>query len=280
MAESHPPKRTRLGEEERRALGAVLEGSPEQALAGCLDLAGWQGAGSGALPVRTGLTPAEVRGALDALEGAECIVAGGRAFGAAVRDEARRRILAAVDRAHADDPLLTVIPLAAARSALPSWAPAELADAVIELVTEEGALELADGGVRRPGHRARLTREQEDVTHELLRTFAEGGLGPPLLDEFPESLRERRDFWPLVRRLEQEGMVRQVSDGLFIVTPELAAAEERIRSALKGRSGLGPADFREVLPVTRKHLIPLLNYFDGRGVTLRTGDGREVPADR
>jgi len=46
---------------------------------------------------------------------------------------------------------------------------------------------------------------------------------------------------------------------------------------LGGREGLGPADFRDVLPVSRKHLIPILNYFDGAGVTLRDADGRSVP---
>ena len=29
-------------------------------------------------------------------------------------------------------------------------------------------------------------------------------------------------------------------------------------------------------PVTRKHLIPILSYFDRTGLTLRKGDGREV----
>ncbi len=52
---------------------------------------------------------------------------------------------------------------------------------------------------------------------------------------------------------------------------------ERIRESLGGRSDLGPAAFRDALPVTRKHLIPLLNYFDGLGVTLRRGEGRDVP---
>jgi len=45
---------------------------------------------------------------------------------------------------------------------------------------------------------------------------------------------------------------------------------------LGGREGLGPADFREVLPVTRKHLLPILVYLDTRGVTQRLDDGRRV----
>ena len=43
-----------------------------------------------------------------------------------------------------------------------------------------------------------------------------------------------------------------------------------------GRDGLSPADFREVVPVTRKHLMPLLAFLDGAGITTRTGDLRAV----
>ena len=36
--------------------------------------------------------------------------------------------------------------------------------------------------------------------------------------------------------------------------------------------------FKDVLPVSRKRLLPLLAYFDGLGTTLRRGEGRDVPA--
>jgi hypothetical protein len=68
-----------------------------------------------------------------------------------------------------------------------------------------------------------------------------------------------------------------VADGLFLGSQELDAAAARIRTALSGQTNLGPAAFREVLPVTRKRLLPLLNYLDGLGTTLRRGEGRDVP---
>jgi hypothetical protein len=72
-------------------------------------------------------------------------------------------------------------------------------------------------------------------------------------------------------------VVRQVADGLYVPSDELEGAASRIREALGGRTRLGPADFRDVLPVTRKHLIPLLNFFDGEGTTVRGDGGRDVP---
>ena len=50
-----------------------------------------------------------------------------------------------------------------------------------------------------------------------------------------------------------------------------------VRQRLGGRSALGPADFRDVVDVSRKHLIPLLEYLDVAGVTVRQGEGRAVP---
>ena len=58
----------------------------------------------------------------------------------------------------------------------------------------------------------------------------------------------------------------------------LDAAVDQVTVQLAGRKGLGPADFREIIPVTRKHLMPLLAHLDTRGVTVRRGDGREVPS--
>ncbi|HET9948540.1 MAG TPA: SelB C-terminal domain-containing protein, partial [Longimicrobiales bacterium] len=82
---------------------------------------------------------------------------------------------------------------------------------------------------------------------------------------------------PLLMRLEALGRVRQVAPGLFLDAGALERAAERIAAMLGGRTGLGPADFKEALPVTRKRLLPLLAYFDGLGATVRRGDGRDVP---
>jgi hypothetical protein len=68
-------------------------------------------------------------------------------------------------------------------------------------------------------------------------------------------------------------------DGDYRILAEvLEGAVGGIRGELGGRTGLGPSDFREVLPVTRKHLLPILLYTDKAGVTVRRVDGtRDVP---
>ncbi|MCY4574417.1 MAG: SelB C-terminal domain-containing protein, partial [Gemmatimonadetes bacterium] len=60
----------------------------------------------------------------------------------------------------------------------------------------------------------------------------------------------------------------------WVAAEELNRAAARVVEELGGREGLGPADFREVLPVTRKHLIPLLGHLNAQGVTHRADGAR------
>ena len=177
-----------------------------------------------------------------------------------------------------DDPLRPAVPMALVRSAFPEWAHVDAPDAAIAALVADGGLEAAEGGVRTPGFEVTMSTDQERAAAELMAALGGGGLAAPMLDELPDGLRGRQDLKALVRWLESADRIRSVADGLWIPTAELDTAAERIRAELAGRTGLGPADFREVLPVTRRHLIPLLNYFDGVGTTRRGPDGaRDVP---
>ena len=135
---------------------------------------------------------------------------------------------------------------------------------------------MADGGVRLPGHVVTLTRDQEAAANEVRALLAAAGLAPPFVDEFPASLKGRGDLWSLLKFLEAEGVVSPVADGYYVSTTELDKGIAAVREMLGGQAELGPSAFRDALPVTRKHLIPLLNHLDGLGVTLRSDGGRSV----
>jgi len=51
-----------------------------------------------------------------------------------------------------------------------------------------------------------------------------------------------------------------------------------LRSGLVPGRKYTPAELKELLGVTRKYLIPFLEYCDRAGVTERFGDGRQVRA--
>jgi len=277
VAEPLSPKRRRVDEGEGHALEALLADDPFQRLLGTLTLGGWGGVPVDSLPQVSGLPPAAISGALARLDAEGGLACRGTAFAPGVVAQARARMLEALDRGHTSDPLRPSIPLERLREALPAWASGALGEGTMAALARDGELELAEGGARRPGFRAVPTADQEAACHALRDTFEAAGLAAPFLEELPESLRARPDLPGLLRLLEGDGSLRSVGGGLLVSAKALDAAARAVAENLAGRSGLGPADFREVLPVSRKHLLPLLAHFDGIGVTVRRGALRDVP---
>ena len=277
VAEPAPPKRNGLDEPTRALLERILEGSPAESLGAHLELQAWRGGTLSALPVHVGLPPGVVEAATAEVERAGALRTPQGLFGPAIRSAGEGRILGAVAEGHVADSLRPAVPLAVVRSALPRWAAPELADALVSSLIAGGRLAAVDGGVSLPDHRPTPSADQEAASTRLAALLAEAGLAAPEVSELPEELRSRPDLWSLLRRLEAAGTVRQVADGLYVDSAAIEGAASRIRELLGGRQNLGPADFREAIPVSRKRLLPLLNFFDGRGTTLRRGEGRDVP---
>jgi hypothetical protein len=130
--------------------------------------------------------------------------------------------------------------------------------------------------VAEPDFEPSFSPAQRVLLEDLAERYRGAGLAPPTLDELPEEARADPAFLALVRRLEEEGRLIQLEPGLLVDARALEEGIARTVEALGGATGLGPADFREVLPVTRRHLLPILRYLDRTGVTRNTGDVRAV----
>ena len=58
---------------------------------------------------------------------------------------------------------------------------------------------------------------------------------------------------------------------------QLAAIRGRLEAALRAEQRLSVARFRDLVGTSRKYAVPLLEYFDRIGVTVREGDDRRLP---
>ena len=275
VAEPNPAKRRRLDPDQRHRLEALATGDGVARVDAALALAGWSGVPLDALVQEACLAPGAVVASVERVAGALSVR--GVAFHPGVVGEAAERILHAVEREHADHPLRPVVPLERVRPVLPAWAAAGLADGVLALLAGDGRLVLEGGGARSPHFRPSPTPRQEEALGALRRLYEDAGLAAPFLDDLPPELGSREEVVALLRHLEGEGAVRTVDDGLWIWAEALDAAAAAVTASLGGSTGLGPADFREVLPVSRRHLMPLLAHLDGLGVTVRQGPVRDVP---
>ena len=276
VAEALPFKRKKLSPHEASELKTIIHGDAEAALGAALRLASWRGIATDEVPLRTGLPPEEGRSAKTALVESGAREAGGRIFDGSVVEAARTLMEEAVDAFHRDEPLRAGIAVELLRQTVPAHDEGRLADLLLSEAVDSGSLEVRDSAVSRPGYEPVVTEGQRQVMDQLVGLYRDAGLAAPLVSELPEVLKGRDDLWPLLKLLERRGHLVALENELFLDAEGYSAAAERVATELAGATGLGPSDFREVLPVTRKHLIPILSHFDQTGLTIRGPDGRDV----
>ncbi|MBI4519728.1 MAG: selenocysteine-specific translation elongation factor [Gemmatimonadetes bacterium] len=273
VVENEPRKRRRLDPRDRQSLEALRGGGAEESVAAALRLAAWQGVPEESLPLRTGLRPAEIEAIL-ATQSTTRVA--GRLLPPQVSEEARRLLEERVGRFHTDHPLRPGMPLDEVRRLLGPNTPPGLPDVLLAQLVAAGALEIRGSLVARREFRPSLRPDQKHTKNRIESVYQEAGLAPPTVEELPDELRTNPDLWPLLKLLEDEGRIVPLAEHLFASSDAVRQAASDLIRHLQGRSDLGPADFKSTLPVSRKHLIPLLEYFDRMELTVRTGAGRAV----
>jgi selenocysteine-specific elongation factor len=78
----------------------------------------------------------------------------------------------------------------------------------------------------------------------------------------------------LVQHLLKSGALVRLSPDVVVHADLLAGIEAKVAEQ-KGRT-MSVGDFRDLLGLTRKYLIPLLEHLDRKKVTRRVGDARVV----
>ncbi len=136
------------------------------------------------------------------------------------------------------------------------------------LVAEKEHLRLA-------GHQVQLEGEMGDLRGKLAALYRESGLAPPTLKEVLERFPERkREIASLIRVMTQEGELARISEDLNFHRDALAGLREEYRKLLVRDGKATPASFRELTGLTRKFIIPLMEYFDMTKLTMRAGEHR------
>jgi selenocysteine-specific elongation factor len=146
--------------------------------------------------------------------------------------------------------------------------------ALTELV-QSGRLALEEGLVRTPEFRPQVVGG-EIVLRRLVGRIESAGLTPPNLKEL-EAAFKRPDVAEFLRLAAREGRLWAVERDRYYGRTAL----DQFRRALAeigARGDITPGALRERLGLSRKYLIPLLEWSDAERLTFRRGDVRRLTA--
>lgn len=246
--------------------------SPEERLRGLAAEVGLVGLSVAGLAVRLGSSPDHVR-AVIAAGGAEFLTLDDTVVGRDVVAAEAGRLADVVRRYHADHPLDPGMSLQALRAAVavPGVPPA-VVDAILRLGAER-KFEIAGAVARSPHWRPSLDTRTMELRESLTRRLTEARWQVPTLEELEREF-PGAPVRALLSHLAREGAAEQIDQERYAAQPALAEFRGALEAAMAELGTATPADLRDRLGLTRKYLIPLLEWADRRGITRRSGDTR------
>ncbi len=260
---------------------ALLEtGAPTEVLEEHLKQAGPAGARAADLRARTAFGPERLKSLLQELVQAGAIVAVDREWylHREANERLRSQTLALLGAFHAENPLRTGISREELRSRAGNAQERVFAQLLASLEAE-GLVRSEKDQVRLTSHEIRLSAEQERIVKGLEADFLKAGAAPPSPEEALARLGVRgSEKHELFQLLVSDRRLLRVKESLYFHAEALRAIQDKIVAHLREKKDIGPGDVKELLGISRKYAIPLMEYFDAQRVTVRQGERRVLRA--
>jgi selenocysteine-specific elongation factor len=152
-------------------------------------------------------------------------------------------------------------------------APDVVVEAALADFGRAGRLRRSDGVVALAGFAPRVVGGEAEIDR-VVGILLDAHLAPPSIPEL-EQTTGRRDLLPLLRLAAASGRVEAVERDRYYAREALEEFTDVLKD-LGEKGSIVPAQVRDRLGISRKYLIPLLEWADGRGITVREGDGRRL----
>lgn len=130
------------------------------------------------------------------------------------------------------------------------------------------------------GWDARRTARDQALCDEVERMFAKAGWMGPMPGETAAALGvSLASVQHAIRWLEEQGVLVRIAPGVDLHRDSLAAAQAEMMRLFTRQSSFTTMEFRDALKVSRKYAVPILDHFDRKRLTVRSGHTRTMGAE-
>ncbi|HWI41413.1 MAG TPA: selenocysteine-specific translation elongation factor [Verrucomicrobiae bacterium] len=274
-----PPRRRRRSLEALDLL-AALEGEDEAGRVKAL-VAGslLSGTPLEELLYRSGLSARRLEGALAGLLGSGEVVQVLREPRTFVSREAfaalKERVYGALQRFLAENPMKQGIGKEELRGHIPRRSDPRFFGAVLAALEKEGRALSERELITLPGRVSGVAVHQTDLLSAVEEKLRAGGIEPPTLKEVADAAGcTEKQALEHLSFLAREGRAVKLKSDLFYAPEPLQEIREKLVAHLRQAGEITPGEFRDATGLSRKFMIPLLEFFDSEKLTIRVGDKR------
>ena len=194
----------------------------------------------------------------------------------AALDELGQAAVLDLQRFHREQPLRPAMPREELRRRVFGRSPEEAFARALFALEAAGQVRLSPDSVALSVHKVTLSARETDARDRLLSLAYQAGLGG--IDPAARGvLAEPRLVERVARVLSEEGLLLRVG-GTLVHHEHLDALKQEVRARWPPGSHLDVGAFKDLTGLTRKFVIPLLEFLDRERVTRRSGNDRLVRA--
>lgn len=246
--------------------------SPADRLRAFLAEAGTQGVARTQLPLRLGVRSGALAALVHEAELDGAVGIGDRMYDRRSFHSAESRLDALVAAHHERLPLEPGASLQSLRAQLA--VPPVLADAVVAARVAARTVEVEGGVIRKFGWSPTPSSDQARIMDAVAAELERADREPPSVSEM--VVHHGPAVPALLKLLERAGRVVAVEVDRYYAAAAVSELVGLLRRNMEPGREYGPSELREILGVSRKYLIPFLEYCDRAGVTDRRVNGRIV----
>ncbi len=276
-----PPKHKGFRKDIIDGLSRINELSPEELVAFCVDRSGYRGASFSDLAVMTNIVDKSLEQSIQTLLSKKELILVDKENRLLIHansfDALKQHLLQILEAYHKANPLRTGIQKEELRSKIPPTLNTKVFTLLLNQMIKDAQIAAEEDTVRLVAHKISLGADQQDIRRRILSEYSRSGLQPPWFKELSIGLNtEPARAADVLRLLVEEGQLVKVKEDLYFAAGVVKDLQERLVAYLTRNGEISTPQFKEMTGVSRKYVIPLIEYFDSRNVTIRIGDIRKL----
>jgi selenocysteine-specific elongation factor len=276
-----PQKHKRLKAEIIQGLQDLTQNDPDVIISYHIEQAGYRGVSFSHLKIMTNLPDKQLETQLQHLLSQKTIIQTDKENRIFIHqntfDTLKQKFTEHLTDYHSTNPLKAGMPKEELKSKFPLLTDAKLFNQVLNQMIKSQQIVQEENTVRLESHRVFLGQDQADIRKKIIKIHQAGGLQPPYFrDVIKELNADPKHIQDVLMLLVEEGQIVKTKDDLYFDAGAVAKLKAKLVEFLKSNGEITTPQFKEMTGVSRKFVIPLIEYFDANKVTLRVGDSRKL----
>jgi selenocysteine-specific elongation factor len=192
-------------------------------------------------------------------------------------DELREKCILIIRQFHKANPQKPGLSASEIIEMIGSGLEPQLMDYILSSVVAEKGLIQDNQYYALPDFKHDFEARKSDLEARLEQIIKSAGLTPPTIQELSQQVSLPEGIIrQALRNMADSGNLAPVAPDMFVQSENLRTAIKNLKTEFIGKKEINLQDFKNLLGISRKYLIPILEYFDRSEITTRLKSGNRI----